>query len=88
MQIPPYSPEFNPIGQLWAILKSKVNPTKFSDVATLNSRTIVASEAIPVKTFQRFLQHSVSQFDIFLNKPPIYIIKYFDMSIFYLTNCT
>jgi hypothetical protein len=67
---PPYSPELNPIEQFWAVLKSKVK-RKFSDIETLSSRIIEASEAIPVEHLQHFIQHSVNQFGNCLNKNPI-----------------
>ncbi|EIE88315.1 hypothetical protein RO3G_13026 [Rhizopus delemar RA 99-880] len=69
--LPPYSPELNPIEQFWAVLKSKVKRTKLSDIETLRSRIIEASEAIPVEHLQNFIQHSVNQFGNCLNKNPI-----------------
>ncbi|KAG1145525.1 hypothetical protein G6F37_003396 [Rhizopus arrhizus] len=66
-----YSPELNPIEQFWAVLKSKVKLTKFSDIEILSSRIIKASEAIPVEHLQHFIQHSVNQFGNCLNKNPI-----------------
>ena len=69
--LPPYSPELNPIEQFRAVLKSKVKQTKFSDIETLSSRIIEASEAIPVEHLQHFIQHSVNQFGNCLNKNPI-----------------
>ncbi|KAG0742749.1 hypothetical protein G6F57_000931 [Rhizopus arrhizus] len=53
--LPPYSPELNPIEQFRAVLKSKVKLTKFSDIETLSSRIIEASEAIPVEHLQHFI---------------------------------
>ncbi|KAG0738275.1 hypothetical protein G6F57_001967 [Rhizopus arrhizus] len=68
---PPYSSELNPIKQSWDVLKSKVKRTNFSDIETLSSRIIKASEATPVEHLQHFIQHSVNQFGNCLNKHPI-----------------
>ncbi|KAG0786120.1 hypothetical protein G6F22_007727 [Rhizopus arrhizus] len=53
--LPLYSPELNHIEQFWAVLKSIVKRTKFSDIETLSSRIIEASEAIPVEHLQHFI---------------------------------
>lgn len=69
--LPPYSPELNPIEQFWAIVKGKVKRNKLSDVESLTTRIIEASEAVPVEHLRGFIQHSVNQFDNCLNKVAI-----------------
>ncbi|KAG2192802.1 hypothetical protein INT47_005349 [Mucor saturninus] len=69
--LPPYSPELNPIEQLWAIVKGKVKRNKLSDVESLTTRIIEAGESVPVEHLVAFIQHSVNQFDNCLKKIPI-----------------
>ncbi|KAG0786612.1 hypothetical protein G6F62_008901 [Rhizopus arrhizus] len=69
--LPPYSPELNPIEQFWAVIKAKVKRGKLSDVETLTTRIIEASEAVPIVHLQNIIQHSVNQFEKCRNKIPI-----------------
>lgn len=69
--LPPYSPELNPIEQFWVIVKGKVKRNKLSDVESLTTRIIEASDAVPVEHIRAFIQHSVNQFDNCLNKVAI-----------------
>jgi transposase len=64
----PYSPELNPIEQLWAIRKGKVKRTKLSDLETLTSRIIEVSEAVSIVHLQNITQHSANRFENCRNK--------------------
>lgn len=69
--LPPYSPELNPIEQFWSIIKAKVRRTKLSDIETLTTRIIEASEAVPIVHLENIIQHSVNQFEKCQNKMPL-----------------
>ncbi|KAG1544271.1 hypothetical protein G6F49_011121 [Rhizopus delemar] len=69
--LPPYSPKLNPIKQVWAIIKAKVKRGKLSDVETLTTRIIEASEAVTMVHLQNIIQYSVNQFEKCRNKIPI-----------------
>lgn len=55
---PSYSPKLNPTEHFWSISKCKQN--KFSDVETLSSRNIEASEAVFLEYLHHFDQYSVN----------------------------
>ncbi|KAG0733034.1 hypothetical protein G6F57_019332 [Rhizopus arrhizus] len=59
------------IPQFWAIVKGKVKRNKLTDLESLTTRMIEASEAVPVEHLRAFIQHSVNQFDNCLNKVAI-----------------
>ncbi|EIE88416.1 hypothetical protein G6F46_005632 [Rhizopus delemar] len=61
--LPPYSPKLNTIKQVWAIIKAKVKRGKLSDVETLTTRIIEASEAVTMVHLQNIIQYSVNQFE-------------------------
>ncbi|GAA5804456.1 hypothetical protein HPULCUR_009949 [Helicostylum pulchrum] len=69
--LPLYSPELNPIEQFWAIVKGKIKCNKLTDLESLTTHIIEASEAVPVEYLRAFIQHSVNQFDNCLNKVAI-----------------
>ncbi|GAA5806541.1 hypothetical protein HPULCUR_012077 [Helicostylum pulchrum] len=54
-----------------AIVKGKVKRSKLSDVESLTTRIIEASEAVPVEHLRVIIQHSVNQFGNCLNKVAI-----------------
>jgi transposase len=60
---PPYSPELNPIEQFRSIIKAKVRRTKLTDLETLTTRIIEASESVPIVHLENIIQHLVHQFD-------------------------
>lgn len=47
--LPPYSPELNPIEQLWAILKGKVKRSKFMNTDSLTSKFLFLDQTIQKK---------------------------------------
>ncbi|KAG2197596.1 hypothetical protein INT47_006659 [Mucor saturninus] len=61
--LPPYSPELKLIAQFWSIIKAKLRRTKLSDIETLITRIIEASEAVPIVHLENIIQHSVNQFE-------------------------
>ncbi|KAG2191488.1 hypothetical protein INT47_004432 [Mucor saturninus] len=54
-----YTPVYLPP---WSIIKAKVRRTKLSDIETLTTRIIEASEALPIVHLESIIQHSVNQF--------------------------
>lgn len=56
--LPPYSPELNPIEQVWAVVKSKVKRSQFTTEETLMTRIAGAYDALHLSDFIRFVQHS------------------------------
>lgn len=69
--LPPYSPELNPIEQLWAIVKNKVKRSRFEDKEDLFTRITEACNSIPPNHLHAFVQHSVNVFEKCLNGEPI-----------------
>lgn len=69
--LPLYSPELNPIEQLWAIVKNKVKRSRFEDKADLFTRITEACNSIPPNHLHAFAQQSVNVFEKCLNEEPI-----------------
>jgi transposase len=68
MCLPAYSPELNPIEQLWSIVKSKLKRTKLLDKETLSTRIADASNNISLNDLSGFISHSKRQIDNCYNK--------------------
>ncbi|KAG1141032.1 hypothetical protein G6F37_008599 [Rhizopus arrhizus] len=56
--LPSYSPEFNPIEQLWSVVKSKVKRNKFLETETLMTRISETSNSLKLSDFEGFVRHS------------------------------
>jgi hypothetical protein len=69
--LPLYSPEFNPIEQLWSIVENKVKRSQFKDTIYLTTRISEACNSVPPKHLRVFIQHSVDVFQKCLNSEPI-----------------
>ncbi|KAG1082941.1 hypothetical protein G6F42_022387 [Rhizopus arrhizus] len=69
--LPPYSPELNPIGVFWKVLKDKVRRTPLTSAETLSSRITEGDENVPFEHLQNFVQHSIDYFPRCLNKEPL-----------------
>jgi transposase len=69
--LPPYSPEFNPIEQFWALIKRKVRRQKLQDTETLEDKIVDAANEVPIQHLKNIIQHSKNQSDNCLNRIPI-----------------
>lgn len=63
--------ELNAIKQFWSIIKVKVRRTKLSDIESLTTRIIEASEAVPIVHLKNIIQNSVNQFEKCQKKMPL-----------------
>ncbi|KAI8082579.1 uncharacterized protein B0P05DRAFT_468253 [Gilbertella persicaria] len=59
------------IEQFWSIIKAKVRRTKLSNIETLTTRIIEASEAVPIVHLENIIQHSANQFEKCQNEMPL-----------------
>ena len=71
LYLPLYSPELNPIEQLWSIVKNKVERSQFQTKENLATRITEACNNIPPKHLRAFVQHSVNIFEDCLKGNPI-----------------
>ncbi|KAG1135159.1 hypothetical protein G6F37_012923 [Rhizopus arrhizus] len=61
--LPPYSPELNPIEQVWSVVKSKVKRNKFLEKETLMTRISEASSSLKLSDFKGIVKHSYKSLD-------------------------
>ncbi|KAL1928962.1 hypothetical protein VTP01DRAFT_2021 [Rhizomucor pusillus] len=66
--LPSYSPELNPIEQLWSVVKSKVKRNKLLEKETLMMRISEASNSLKLSDFEGFVWHSHKCLDKCRNK--------------------
>lgn len=64
--LPPYSPELNPIKNVWSIVKNKVKRSSLKDAEDQATRIAEACNYVPPKHLRAFAQHSVNCFEICL----------------------
>lgn len=69
--IPPYSSEFNSIGQFWSMIKNKVKRSTFGDNDTLFTWITEACNTVPPYHLRAFIQHPINMFEKCLNGEPI-----------------
>ncbi|KAG2226178.1 hypothetical protein INT45_003323 [Circinella minor] len=70
MYLPPYSPELNPIEQIWAIVKGKMKRDRLMNEENLSSRITDACNDILISDLNDFCNHSKRQIVNCYNKTP------------------
>ena len=70
ISLPPYSPELNPIENFWSVIKNSMERNVFRETKDLKTRISEVSESISRKTLN-IAQHSVNNFQKYLNKEPL-----------------
>jgi transposase len=63
VNLPPYSPELNPIEQFWSVVKSKVKRNKLLETETLMTRISEASNNLNLSDFIGFVWNSHKYLD-------------------------
>lgn len=69
--LPSYSPELNPIENLWSILRGAVKRSVFQEAEDLKTRITEASENVSKKTLHNIAQHSINNSQKCLNQEPL-----------------
>lgn len=70
ISFPPYSPELNPIENLWLVIKNSMERSVFRETEDSKTRINEVGESISRKT-PNITQHSVNNFQTYLNKEPL-----------------
>lgn len=71
INLPPYSPDLNPIEQFWSVCKCKVKREALLKEETLSSKIRDACNQVLPSDLQGSCRYSVARFDNCLNRKPL-----------------